>query len=403
MTMNDASAHDASAEEQISAGLDALDAGDPGAALEFFTRATASGDEMTAGRAALGAAEACFRLGRDEEAIELLQGVTSSGDRALRFQALRRLAAALVQSGDLYGALEAYRAAEDLAPDAATRAHVAGRIAWITQETGGSGRSVRSAFARARGELRFVWVIRALLLVTAAVSVAAFFSTDLWASLALVKMDGGSDVLSAEPWRLFTVALVHGAPLEAGAGAIQTTAIHLLFNLFALDLGAQLVFRLYGVRRMLIWYLLGVAAASLASAIWLPNVYSVGASGGVFALFGVALGAEWVHRPLVERGVRAALGQMSGLIVINLLLGFGLNLAGGGIDNAAHLGGLVCGLVLGAAVAPTRAESLHRRWGGAPTIGGIDERLLVAGFAALLAIVFFNWPLLAQLRATLPF
>ena len=117
---------------------------------------------------------------------------------------------------------------------------------------------------------------------------AAFFWTDLWIGLALIKFNGGSDILSAEPWRLLTVALVHGSPLEAGIGAIQGTAVHLFFNLFALDLGARLVFRLYGVGRLLLWYGLGVVAASLASAIWPPTTPSVGASGGVFALFGIA-------------------------------------------------------------------------------------------------------------------
>lgn len=390
------------AEERIVAGADALDAGDLSAALAHFTSAISSADEAIAGRAALGAAEALLRLGRDAEAIELLQRAAAASDRALRFQALRRLATALVNSGDLEAAIDVYRAAERHAPDAGTRTQIAARIGWLTQETGGSERTVQAAFSRSRGGDHYAWVVRAMVLVTAAVSVAAFFSTDLWLSLALIKVDSGNDVLSTEPWRLLTVALVHGSPLEAGVGAIQGTAVHLLFNIFALDLGAKLVFRLYGVGRLLLWYGIGVVAASLASAIWLPMVPSVGASGGVFALFGVALGAEWAYRPLVERGARAALGQIGGLIVINLLLGFGLNFAGGGIDNAAHIGGLICGLLLGVTIAPTRAEALRRRWGGAPTVAGVREGVIVAGVAAILVVTFLSWPALAQLRATLP-
>ncbi|MFM7824593.1 MAG: rhomboid family intramembrane serine protease, partial [Candidatus Limnocylindrus sp.] len=169
--------------------------------------------------------------------------------------------------------------------------------------------------------------------------------------------------MSSEPWRLLTVALVHGSTL------------HLLFNLFAMDLGARLVQRLYGAQRLLLWYLLGVIGASLASAIWTPLIPSVGASGGVFALFGVALGAEWAHRPLVERGVRAALAQIGGLIAINLLFGLGLNVAGGGIDNAAHLGGLALGLLLGVFVPPKRAESMRSRWAGVSSRSLGGERL----------------------------
>ena len=59
------------AEQQFVVGADALDAGDPSAALGHFTPALSSSDEAIAGRAALGAAEALLRLGRDEDAIEI--------------------------------------------------------------------------------------------------------------------------------------------------------------------------------------------------------------------------------------------------------------------------------------------------------------------------------------------
>ncbi|MFM7782917.1 MAG: rhomboid family intramembrane serine protease, partial [Candidatus Limnocylindrus sp.] len=230
----------------------------------------------------------------------------------------------------------------------------------------------------------------AMLLVTGVVSAAALALPRLLEPLALIKVANG-DFLSSEPWRLLTVALVHGSPL------------HLLFNLFAMDLGARLVQRLYGAQRLLLWYLLGVIGASLASAIWTPLIPSVGASGGVFALFGVALGAEWAHRPLVERGVRAALAQIGGLIAINLLFGLGLNVAGGGIDNAAHLGGLALGLLLGVFVPPTRAESMRSRWAGVSSRGLGGERLYTLIVVFALLVIFLNWYSLALVRTTLPF
>jgi membrane associated rhomboid family serine protease len=231
-----------------------------------------------------------------------------------------------------------------------------------------------------------------MLLITGVVSAAALALPRLLEPLALIKVDSANgDFLSAEPWRLLTVALVHGSPL------------HLLFNLFALDLGARLVQRLYGTQRLALWYLLGVVGASLASAIWTPLIPSVGASGGVFALFGVALGAEWAHRPLVERGVRAALAQIGGLIAINLVFGLGLNVAGGGIDNAAHLGGLALGLLLGVLVAPTRAESMRSRWAGVISRGAGREQLYMVLVALGLLLIFLNWYSLALMRASLPF
>ncbi|MFM8730119.1 MAG: rhomboid family intramembrane serine protease [Candidatus Limnocylindrus sp.] len=374
----------------IDSGADALDAGDAEVALECFWRAAGSGDLNLAGRASIGAAEALVRLGRDDEARELLQGASQSGEQEVRFVARRRLAALHVTAGRLHDALAEYQRAERDAPSERARAEVASRIGWLIKETGGSSVRARLAFARSRGGVTDRIVPLAMLLVTGVVSAAALALPRLLEPLALIKVANG-DFLSSEPWRLLTVALVHGSPL------------HLLFNLFAMDLGARLVQRLYGAQRLLFWYLLGVIGASLASAIWTPLIPSVGASGGVFALFGVALGAEWAHRPLVERGVRAALAQIGGLIAINLLFGLGLNVAGGGIDNAAHLGGLALGLLLGVFVPPTRAESMRSRWAGVSSRGLGGERLYTLIVVFALLVIFLNWYSLALVRTTLPF
>ncbi len=375
----------------IDAGADALDAGDAEAALERFWRAAGSGDLNLAGRASIGAAEALVRLGRDDEARELLHGASQSGEQEVRFVARRRLAALHVTAGRLQDALGEYQRAERDAPNDRARAEVASRIGWLIKETGGSGVRARLAFARSRGGVMDRVAPTAALLITGVVSAAALAFPRVLEPLALIKVDSaGGDFLSAEPWRLLTVALVHGSPL------------HLLFNLFALDLGARLVQRLYGTQRLALWYLLGVLGASLASAIWTPQLPSVGASGGVFALFGVALGAEWAHRPLVERGVRAALAQIGGLIAINLVFGLGLNVVGGGIDNAAHLGGLALGLLLGVLVPPTRAESMRSRWAGVISGGAGREQVYIALVAIGLLFIFLNWYPLALMRTTLP-
>ena len=376
----------------IDAGADALDAGDAEAALQLFWRAAGSGDLNLAGRASIGAAESLVRLGRDEEARELLHGASQSGERDVRFVARRRLAALHVTAGRLQDALGEYQRAERDAPNDRARSEVASRIGWLIKETGGSGVRARLAFARSRGGVADRVAPMALLLATGVVSAAALALPRLLEPLALIKLDSANgDFLSTEPWRLLTVALVHGSPL------------HLLFNLFALDLGARLVQRLYGTPRLVFWYLLGVVGASLASAIWTPSVPSVGASGGVFALFGVALGAEWAHRPLVERGVRAALAQIGGLIAINLVFGLGLNVVGGGIDNAAHLGGLALGLLLGVLVPPTRAESMRSRWVGVIGAGAGREQVSTALVALGLLLIFLNWYSFALMRTTLPF
>ena len=389
---------------RLELGVDALESGDAeGAALAFaaaVAEATPSDDRLLAERAAFGAAEALLRLERDDEAAEYLAIAVHSADQELRFIALRRRAMEEVRRGDLVRALATYRQAEGDAPTGEARAEIASRIGWLTKETGGSSIRAKAAFRRARGVPDGAWVPRALLAVTVVLSVMTKLDPALAELFALQKITNlGGDFLTSSPWRLVTVAFVHGG-IDPDW---QSWALHLGFNAIALDIAAQLVYRLYGAKRLIGWYLLGVIGASLASAIWFPYAYSVGASGGVFALFGIALGAEWAHRPLVERGMREALRRVGGLLFINILLGFGVGFIGGGIDNSAHIGGLLTGLVLGVLVQPTRAEALRRRWTAAVTAWRGSEVILTLALVLLLLVIFANWFDLALWRDSLPF
>ena len=384
-------------------GVDALDRGDAeGAALAFAAAvagATPDDDRTLAERAAYGAAEALLRLERDDEAAEYLEIAVNSADHELRFLALRRRAMEEVRRGELPVALATYRQAEGYAPTKTARAEIASRIGWLTKETGGSSLRSQAAFRRARGVPAGAWVPRALLAATIVLSVMTKLDPALAEMFALIKLTPDRfDYLSGSPWRLVTVAFVHGG-IDPDW---QSWALHLGFNAIALDIAAQLVYRLYGAKRLITWYLLGVIGASLASAIWTPNGYSVGASGGVFALFGIALGAEWAHRPLVERGMRDALGRVGTLLFINIVLGFSVGVIGGGIDNSAHIGGLFTGLILGVLIPPTRAEAMRRRWTSAAATwrgGGLVISALV--LFALIAI-YLNWLELVRLRQLLP-
>ena len=85
---------------------------------------------------------------------------------------------------------------------------------------------------------------------------------------------------------------------------------------------------------------------------------AVGASGAIFGLFGLLVAAERIHRPVLDQQSRSFMGQLTGLVVINLLFGFLVP----GIDNLAHIGGLVTGLVIGVLFAPTRVPTLRSLW-----------------------------------------
>jgi membrane associated rhomboid family serine protease len=152
-------------------------------------------------------------------------------------------------------------------------------------------------------------------------------------------LDKGAMYFDNQYWRLLTVALVHGS------------IIHLGFNMYALWIIGPIVEALYGRWRFLAMYIICIAAGSVASYATSANP-AVGASGGVFGLFGLLLVADRVHKPALTRNARNMTTQIGMLIGINLLIGFTIP----GIDNAAHIGGLLAGAVLGFLIVPNGAR-----------------------------------------------
>lgn len=183
-----------------------------------------------------------------------------------------------------------------------------------------------------------VIVTPAILVVIAAVFVAmvvtsaelSFSSTTLLAWGA----QSGPRIALGEWWRLLTAMWLHAGPLHIGFNA-----------LFLWRFGAY-VERLLGPVVFLIVYVLAGAIASVVSVQFqASNGLSIGASGALFGLVGVLLMVA------MTSGGRGGLGDMLAelrqnlvsVVVANLMLGFLMP----GIDNAAHLGGLAGGLVLG--------------------------------------------------------
>lgn len=106
-----------------------------------------------------------------------------------------------------------------------------------------------------------------------------------------------------------------------------------------------------GSRLFLLLYLFTGICASLLSAWWhYNNASSVGASGAIFGLYGFFL-AVLIAADKKDREVNAGIIS-SVLIFVGYNLVVGLT---GNIDNAAHIGGLVSGFILGIA-------SVRLRW-----------------------------------------
>jgi rhomboid protease GluP len=131
--------------------------------------------------------------------------------------------------------------------------------------------------------------------------------------------------------RLVTSQFVHGG------------LMHLVNNLYGLLFAGLFLSVIVPNWRLIVCYLLCGLGGSIAS-VWMhPNTMSVGASGAIFGLFGMLL-------TLVLLG-DARLAVVRSVVLVNAGIFVGLNLLIGaasvGIDNAAHVGGLVTGVVLG--------------------------------------------------------
>jgi len=137
-------------------------------------------------------------------------------------------------------------------------------------------------------------------------------------------------LLEGEAWRIFTPIILHAGIL------------HLLFNLFALlNIGFPLE-REFGSWKIALIFVASGVVGVLFSAIMVPQQLGVGASGAIFGLFGSAW-ADLIHNWSVYRGQnRCMLFQLIVATVVNLGLGLVPFL-----DNFAHFGGFVTGIILG--------------------------------------------------------
>jgi rhomboid protease GluP len=135
--------------------------------------------------------------------------------------------------------------------------------------------------------------------------------------------------LDGQAWRLFTSCFIH------------IGIIHLLMNMYALAYVGVLLEPRLGRIRFSFTYLFTGLIASTASLWWHDVTVSAGASGAIFGLYGIFL--SMLTTDLIEKSARKAL-------LTSVIIFVGYNLLNGlkeGIDNAAHLGGLLSGIIIG--------------------------------------------------------
>jgi membrane associated rhomboid family serine protease len=162
-------------------------------------------------------------------------------------------------------------------------------------------------------------------------------------------------VADGQYYRMLTAAFLHAS------------IMHILFNMLALWVVGPPLEAALGRVRFVALYIVAALGGSLCSYFIDDRfVFGVGASGAVFGLFGAYF--------IVARARNADSRQVLGLIVVNLVIGFAVP----GIDNWAHIGGLVAGGAL--ALAFVAAEGLERT-------ARTTANVAAVGFALLLIAV----------------
>lgn len=145
----------------------------------------------------------------------------------------------------------------------------------------------------------------------------------------LLKYGANLDVLvkNGEYYRLFTCIFLH------------VGIMHLLCNMYSLYIIGREVENLFGEIKYIIIFILSGIFGSIMSLAFTHNTISAGASGAIFGLLGALLYFGMHYRTYLGEAIKRSIIP---IIVVNLIIGFFAE----GIDLAAHIGGLVGGVLV---------------------------------------------------------
>jgi len=168
--------------------------------------------------------------------------------------------------------------------------------------------------------------------------------------------------LSGDWWRLVTCIFIHFG------------IIHLALNMYGLYVLGVFLEPMLGKVKFILAYLCTGVFASIASLWWhSEGINSAGASGAIFGMFGVFLALLLTN--LIPKQIRTGLLRSIGIVIaINLIYGMR-----SGVDNAAHIGGLLSGIVIGFLFYPLLKNNLK----------GIKNQFSLAAIVGV--TVLFGW------------
>lgn len=168
-----------------------------------------------------------------------------------------------------------------------------------------------------------------------------------------------------------------------GATFMHIGWMHVAMNMYSLWVVGPILERFMGTLRFLAMYAVAGLGGSLASVAFGTGNLSAGASGAIFGVFGATALLGWRWRDSIPTGIRRQLlGGMVPTILFNLFVGSTIP----GIDNRAHLGGLVAGMAFTALVPPRIAMPRLPAW-AVPLVGA----LALAPFAVQAWVAYLAW------------
>lgn len=158
--------------------------------------------------------------------------------------------------------------------------------------------------------------------------------------------DFGPRTLTSQPWRMVTAAFVH------------IGIYHIFFNMWALVSLGALAEAIYKKATYFFLYLLSGIGGSILSAFVYPITVSAGASGAIFGIVGALIATFALGRlHLPPKVVKSQLTTLVIVAVFNLAYGAAMP----GLNNAAHMGGLITGALMGAIIAITVRYGMEYR------------------------------------------
>ncbi len=210
-------------------------------------------------------------------------------------------------------------------------------------------------------------------------------------------------LVQGEYYRLLSSMFLHAGLFDYLGHYNFTAALHILSNMYILYAVGSSLERLMGHARFLIVYLLGgLGGAVLSTLLGDANSYSVGASGAVFAIVAGEFVYLYHHRKLLGAAGQARRRSLIGFAVMNFAIGLVSALPGSAfiIDNWAHFGGMLGGLVLTWFISPILTLRAHPEHPGeilGEDTNPLNKRLwVVSAYGTVLVILLFIGSLLAR-------